>query len=315
MRARSSRTELVICLALCAGAVALRFAPADVRETVQATVRDALRPAQLAVLSAEKKIAREWQSRTTSGRSAAALEELRAELAASQTRCRQALIENSRLRAELGAVNKPGPVQARGAEPLIVPDLLEVWVLGEEAAALLRGGKLIDFGASDALSESALVLEDTRPLLDQGADTVEPGQALYSGRAVVGRVEKTGRWVSTLQHVTDSSYRGLAQIARHTPEGLVFGARGILAGCGEPLCRLTQISSTESVSAGDEVYTADEPFPEPMYYGRVTHAQLEPGGLRWDIRVEPAVPLDGLRTVQVLRRKVSRARLPAEEER
>ena len=43
--------------------------------------------------------------------------------------------------------------------------------------------------------------------------------------------------------------------------------------------------------------------------------QLEPGGLRWDIRVEPAVPLDGLRSVQVLRRKVNPVRLTAEEER
>lgn len=313
MRGRSSRATTITAVLLCVGAVALHVAPARVQEGIQTGLRDALRPGQVMVRRAEQ-WGRGWSAANRSAEEGALTGRLEEELSAWKQRCRELQLANTRLQEQLAAGEQERslrwPVSPR--DPLVVPELVSASVLGEEAATLLRGGALIDFGSQPGLAESTLVLEDSRPLIDQGRDAgMEAGQAVYRGRAVVGRIAKVGRWVSTLQHVTDSEYRGFAQVARPTTAGLAWGPRGILVGCGEALCRLTEISSTESVDAGDEVYAADTSFPEPMYYGRVVEAELEAGGLRWRVLVEPAVPRDGLRMVQVLRRTVNPARLRA----
>ena len=311
MRARSSAWETALATALCAAGLLLHYSP-DIRPVLRAAVRDALRPGQLAVQRVQQ-----WAAalpRTREAERAARIERLTRDVARWKERCRQVQIANMRLKQQVtGTEQNHGLWSGSSAgAPLIVPDLVPAAVLGEEISTLLRAGKLIDFGSSRALTESTLVLEDTRPLIDQGqAAQLDGGQAVYSGRAVVGRIANVGQWVSTLQHITDPDYRGFARIGRPADNGIVFGPRGILAGCGERLCRLSEISSTESVAVGDEVYTADETFPEPMYYGRVVHAELEPGGLRWGVRVEPAVPLDKVRKVQVLRQRVNPERMLA----
>ena len=311
MRARTSRTETVLAVLLCASGVALHFAPESVQHDLKAAVRDALRPGQLFVRRAETGIA-DWSRFDHGADDAERVREVHEQLRAWQQRCRQLQIANARLHEQLAAARQeqPRPLRSSPGDPLLLPELVQATVLGEESAALLRGGKLIDFARSPALNESTFVLEDTRPLIDQ---PVPEGEPVYSGAALVGRIAEAGRWVSTIQHVTDRDYRGFAQLARPAGDELVFGARGILAGTGEAFCRLEQISSTEPVAAGDHVYSADESFPEPMYYGRVVHADLGPGGLHWEIRVEPAVPLDGLRSVQVLRHQVNPKRLAAHE--
>ena len=161
---------------------------------------------------------------------------------------------------------------------------------------------MLERGAVDGVRESTLVLEDNRSLLDQGADAgLAPGQPVYSGRNVVGKIAVVGRWTSTVCPVTDPEFRGLAQLARSSGNRLLFGPQAILVGCGERLCRLTLIPATEPVSVGDEVYTGqrDAALPYPLYYGKVVSALIKPGALHWEIRVQPAVQRIAAPTVQI----------------
>src|SRR5205814_1458134 len=117
--------------------------------------------------------------------------------------------------------------------PLVVPRLVEARVLGEETAALWRGRKLLSAGATGGVAESALVLDDTRPLVDLGADEhLAPGDAVYAyaGRIVLGKIGEVGHYSSTLLLVTDRAYSGSARLARRTSRGLVFGPEGTLVG-------------------------------------------------------------------------------------
>ena len=113
----------------------------------------------------------------------------------------------------------------------------------------------LDVGANDGIAESALVLEGTQPLVDLGSDAdVSPGDAVYAGRIVIGKIAEVGRYSSTLRLVTDPGYSGRARLARRNDRGaLVFGAEGTLTADGSELCRLKHI--TDPVNVGDEVFT------------------------------------------------------------
>ena len=199
--------------------------------------------------------------------------------------------------------------------PLFQPDLVRAQVLGEELSCLWRGQKLIGAGTHDGIRELTLVLDDKRPILDQGADArVAADQPVYAGRIVVGKVAATGRWSSTLRLVTDAGYIGSARLARRTSQGTVFSSEGKLEGDGTRLCRLKYIQSTEPVREGDLVFTGetDGVHPCPMYYGTVARAELEEGTSHWSIWVKPAVLDEKLETVQVLRTALNRNRLLAD---
>ena len=121
----------------------------------------------------------------------------------------------------------------------------------------------------------------------------------------------SGRLSSTYEPVTHPNYRGRARLAYKTPEGIVFGTGGILAGQGEPLCRLERVNSEVPVSVGDDVYTdtSDGLFPEPMYYGKVVKVNLQPGSPRWEITVKPAASEFDPQTVQILRKLINPVRI------
>jgi cell shape-determining protein MreC len=198
-------------------------------------------------------------------------------------------------------------------EPLLVPQLVEARVLGDESAALWRSGKLIGAGAAAGIVESSLVLTGRRPLVDLGEDArVSAGDALYAGRSVVGKVAAVGRYTSTVVLVTDAGYAGRARIARRTSRGLTFGSEGTLMGDGTALCRLRHIA--EPVNVGDEVYTGgtDGVLPFAMYYGRVVRAELEPAATEWSIDVKPDAALARFDRVQILRLAVNAGRLLAD---
>src|SRR4030095_14292410 len=142
--------------------------------------------------------------------------------------------------------------------------LIEARVLGEETAALWRGMKFLSAGARNGIAESALVLDDPRPLIDLGSDAdLSAGDAAYAGRIVIGKVAEVGRFSSTLRLVTDPAYSGRARPMHRSSRGLVSGAEGTIVGDGSDLCRLRHI--TDPVNVGDEVFTGgtDGVFPLP----------------------------------------------------
>ncbi len=195
---------------------------------------------------------------------------------------------------------------------LVRPQLVEARVLGEESATAWRGAKFLSVGARGGIAESALVLDDARPLIDLGRDAdLSEGDAVCAGRIVIGKVAEVGRYSSTLRLVTDPAYTGRARLVRRTSQGLVFGAEGTLAGDGSELCRLKHIA--DPVNVGDEVFTGgtDGVAPLPMYYGRVVRAELPPGAGEWSVWVKPAAADEPLDAVLILRRAINAERLAA----
>lgn len=296
------------------GGIALSFVPADATRPARSLVRDLLRPGQLAVRDATSCMRRWLGSPARSPDAphvAAELEELRSLRLAN----RQLEVQAARLREKvrhlsqqqgLSPVTSPRP-------PLTTVQLVEARVLGEETALLWRGKQLLAAGANDGVAESALVLENSRPLVDLGSDAdISSGDAVYAGRIVIGKIADVGRYSSTLRLVTDPGYSGRARLARRTTRGsLVFGAEGTLVADGSNLCRLMHV--TDPVNAGDEVFTggADGLLPAPMYYGKVVRAELEPGAQDWSVWVKPAAAAERLENVVILRRTINRERILA----
>ena len=295
--------------------VGLHFAPDAVSSRLRGAITDVMRPGQQAV--------------------SATGETLRDGLAAiSSPSVQTQQREVARLREELDAANaRSAMLVARLAEShdkrtredslpstiqrlprLTSPSLIEAAVLGDVLAEQWRSGKLLDRGTANGVRESSLVVSSRQPLLDLGQEgELLPEAAVLLGRCVIGKVERVGRWTSTLLLLTDAAYRGRAQLIHAADKGFAWGGRGILKGQGGTLCQLEGIAATESVRVGDGVYTAERDglVTTPLYYGRVVEATLGPDDREWHVLVEPAPLPNRLNSVQVLRMNVNAERLAA----
>ncbi|MSR57990.1 MAG: rod shape-determining protein MreC [Planctomycetaceae bacterium] len=311
---RSPAPFSLVCLIAALGA-GMWFAPDEVTTRWRAAVRDGLTPGQAAV-------------RLAAARAGEALERVvprpapQRELHDIQTRLASAERRNRRLEVQLAAWERQrnliegatdSHLVGESRNPLLVPQLVSARVLGNESAALWRSRTLIGAGTAAGVRESALVLDDQRPLVDQGTDAdLATGDAIYAGRCVIGKIAEAGRYSSTIERITDAGFSGRARVARRTSRGLAFGPEGTLTGDGSDRCRLKHIS--EPVNVGDEVYTggADGVLPYAMYYGKVVRAELEPGAADWSIDVQPAATLDEFGQVQILRLTLNPGRILAD---
>lgn len=307
---RRPRSVLPVSLLLAAVAFGLTLASAGVVDAVRSTIRDGLRPGQhglRALVNSVKSTMRDWldaepEKETDKSVNVASAVDRAAELR--RAKIRLALLEEELQRAKRLGVS---PYRDQNAKSPMKIELLQAHVMGEETAALWRGGLLLDRGAGDGLAESDLVLKDDGRLIAAGKrQKLQPGYPVFAGRCVIGRVRTVGKWTSTVEPITAVDFRGHAQIIRKTSEGFVFGASGVIQGTGEDDCRLTLIPPSEPVAVGDEVYTLSDGgvFPVPMYYGRVTKANLPGGATHWEIHVSPATHNARPRTVQVLRKRL-----------
>jgi cell shape-determining protein MreC len=303
------RSTLLTAAAVVAAAVMLFLSPPRVQRSLRGAVLDVVTPGQ-AWVGARCESGRSWAlarfARLTAGARSDASSvppDADARLTALDHACRRLRLENARLREELSLAERYGvsPVPAS-------PQGLREQATIVRAAVISRGAQsvaaeqFLSSGRSRGLAESDVVLDETAPRLDQGSEAgVESELDVLIGRCVVGRVSAVGRWASALEPVTDSRYRGLAQIIRPSDQGGAFGAEGILVGQGTELLKLTDVPTTQSVRVGDEVYTSDRDrrFPVPLYYGRVV--RVKESGRNWDILVRPAVRIGELRTVGVVR--------------
>lgn len=241
---------------------------------------------------------------------------LQSELDAAMALLRKRELQLARLQEEAAANRSPLFVQTSEQPPerLAQPLLVEVGVLGAGHAAAWRKGRWLDQGKATGLIEEAPVLASAQSLLDVGRDVrLSAEDAVLSGRSVIGKVAQVGRWTSTFLLVTDAEYRGRAQLVREAGDGYVFGAKGIMKGQGEPLCRLEGVPAAEMVDVGDAVYTADRDglLPTPLYYGKVVEATLPDRAREWRILVQPAERPNDLTTVQVLRSALNPRRVAA----
>lgn len=304
----------ILCLA---AAIGLGFAPPNVQSWLRATIRDGFQPGVTFAATAQQSAARQLHQRfvgddeqklseqlaTLHSQLATLQKQLRREQLAHQRTFDQKLLALQRHDDERRPIDSP---------PLIVPQVIEANVLGEELAASWRGGKLLNRGTSHGIVEASFVLDANAKLVDQGEDSgLAADLPVFAGSCVVGKLQHVGHWSSTWVPLTDKRFSGRARLARVTKDGLIFGSDGLLIGNGKDACRLTKIRATEPVSEGDEVFALETPggFETPLFYGTVTRAELADGATHWDIEVRPAIDPQTARSVSIVRPMVNPKRL------
>jgi cell shape-determining protein MreC len=291
---------------------ALWFAPASAVMRIRGITFDALRPGLLFSQSVQ----RHWQDWQQS-RLDAHIARLDAQLHDLQSAQQQQQERVQRLTAQLATANELITTNAdentveENVPRLFTPALLDAAVLGETLSQTWRTGRVIDGGWRKGLREHAVVLASRRPLIDLGqAQQLSPEDTLLIGRTVLGKIETVGRWTSTFIPITDTDFRGRAQLVRQTEQGPAWGAQGLIRGTGNG-CQLDGIAAEETVRAGDLVYTAerDGVLSAPLVYGTVINAELDADGRAWTIEIQPAPTPSTLGNVQVLRAALNPARL------
>lgn len=196
--------------------------------------------------------------------------------------------------------------------PLVRPALVQARVLGPQARAFLERLDLLDAGRDAGLEPDALVFEASTVVLDQGRNAeFSVDDLALAGRRIVGKLVDVGPQTSVVRKVTDPGYRDLVQLAQPSDEGLRLGARGVLEGAGESLCRIRMVEVTEPVATGDLVLAAGETGASSFgaVYGRVARVERRPGDVHWRIWMEPAAGQDSPGEVAVLRLQTNPERI------
>lgn len=300
------QTSLACCL-IGGGCLIL---PAPIQSALKSTVNDLLMPGQTLA-----------QMATTRGPVVSesvedgdeALTQLQSRVRELELRLRQESLRRATLADEVDRIKRIGtsPFLPQVTEPLVGYDLLAAKVLGHENDLRDHPALLLDLGTSGGVTTDAFVVRSANPVVDAGRDLdLSPGQPVYAGRCVVGRIHRTGRWTSVVQLISDPQYSGRAQILRRSGDEVREGAEGLISGTGDGRCLLSGVPYTEPVAVGDEVYTGGRSarFPAPMFYGTIVSAELI-AGQRWEIVVEPAVEAGVLREVAVLRESLNTTRV------
>jgi cell shape-determining protein MreC len=270
---------------------------------VRSMLHDALSPGRMALMAIARQSddARNSEDRVESG-TVDAPDRLNAQ----QLRTlRQLMIENARLRRDLKHSREATSIAriVDPAESLTEFEMIPAKVISSSGLPGSLRELVISSGKSAGITRSELVVDGEGAVVDAGTDSgVAAGDRVLSGACVVGRIEKTGRWVSMVQPVTAPDFRAQAQLLRASEDGMHFGAVGMLEGTGSSECRLTGISYTDSVTVGDTVVSADiNGVRGPrLFFGTVTSAQFLAGG-QWDVRIRPGFELSELDRVGIVR--------------
>lgn len=221
---------------------------------------------------------------------------------------RQLMIENARLRRDLKR-SKESNVIAEFVDPaasLTDYAMIPAQVISNSGLPGSLRELIISAGKSAGITRSELVVDGSGAVVDMGSDAgVAAGDRVLSGSSVIGRIEKTGRWVSMVQPVTSADFRAQVQLLRASDDGLHFGAVGMLEGTGSSECRLTGISYTDAVTVGDTVVSADiNGVRGPrLFFGTVTSAEFLAGG-QWDVRIQPGFTVSELDRVGIIRMRL-----------
>lgn len=318
MAAGAPRREIAVLVTILIVGGSVCASPVSLQKRIQTFVVDMAAPGQKlshAAMTAAHRNLRKW--RETEGADREAIEETEQELAAARQEVRSLVARLAEAQQENATLRMLGTDAGRSSsgEPLLTQSVVRATVLGPDSVDAIRSGLLIARGADGDVRENSLVLEETHPLIDQGAASgLGEGQPLLAGRCLVGRIVRSGRWVSSVLPVSDPEFRGLARIVRRTPEGGLDSGEGLLEGAGGGLCRLKHVPSTCAVSPGDHVYSSggDALSSGSLYYGEVIRAELTDGASHWEIVVKPAVEWARLKTVQVVQTEMNAGRMLAQ---
>lgn len=238
------------------------------------------------------------------------LTELQNQLLTNELQRRQLLIKNAQLKQQLLQASRL-PSQSEHLErSLLQFDTVPAQIVSQKGTPEVLKAALIDAGESAGLRPSQLVISNSNPLLDKGLDMqIAPGQPVVTGSVIVGRIQKTAAWVSSLQLVTDEDFSAAVEIIRDSEFTSEFPTIGLLRGSGQRHCRIDSVPYTAAVSVGDDVFSADlNGLNGPrLYFGKVTKAEFSAGG-EWNIEVTPAINGRQIRDVSVVRSQLRTAR-------
>ncbi len=198
--------------------------------------------------------------------------------------------------------------------PLVRTELIQARVLGPQVRSFLQRLEVIDAGSAAGLEAGLPVFAESTAMLDQGRNAgLAVDDLALAGRRIVGKLTSVGPQTSVMRRVTDAGYRELVQLAERSgdDERLRLGARGVLEGVGEALCRIRMVEITEPVSVGDLVLATGEISAGAFgaVYGRVSRAERRPGDAHWQLWMEPAVGQERLTEVAVLRLQLNAERV------
>ena len=323
---RESPPRWVVLSAMLGLAVGLSLLPRRVTVAMRSRVGMVLEPGQTAaaylVERAEITVAAVEATRA----SAQEMQALRSKIETITQRNRELELQLLQTQEEqpLRQVGRWAPMER--SAPLLLPRIKIARILGQDASAFLRKGRLLSLGRSDGIETGALVLEKPADLaagtdsqlsthhfqlLDQGQlDGMQPDYPVLEGQAILGRIEQVGLYTSTVRLVRDAEYWAAVQLAHRTPQGLQWGPQGLLEGTGGPLCRL-HVDARQPVEVGDWVFSTggEGILPRPLVYGEVVSVSLPPGSSQWEAQVRPAADPARLGKVLVLMAQLNPKRL------
>lgn len=116
---------------------------------------------------------------------------------------------------------------------------------------------------------------------------VRPGYGVLNAFGVVGRLDRVGQDSSAVLLLSDPSCRFSARLAR-------TGLQCVVSGDGRQGCLLEHLGGQDDVRVGDVVETGagGNSFPSGVPVGKVVRLARLDEGLRLQVEVEPAAPLD-----------------------
>ena len=295
---------------LCCAGLLLFCVPQRFVAPLRTIQRELQRPGQELALGG-----RRWASETAGHLNAARVEA--DQLAAYRAEVGQLRRRNEQLQTALALAlvrddREPRDERVSKNPPLVVAEGLRARVLGRQARAHLAQSEVIAAGARVGVARGTLVLDEPLATLDQGSDAgLVPGQLAIAGGRVWGRVVEVGPWTAVVGRANQPGYRDLVQLAQMDEGRLRLGARGVLEGTGEPLCRIRRVETTAAVSVGDWVVAAGEQglSETPLLYGRVERVEQTVGGAHWEIWMAPAAARDAPDELTVVRTRLNAARL------
>jgi cell shape-determining protein MreC len=314
----------VLAVAIALGAMSNRLAP-----PLRAAWREALRPGLQVLSSAD-----DWSSNFRDGLRSTAEQQLvdaqnkisdlteqlrRRELQIQLARGDRASADNGVQLASTSSAVGDSVKNAADLPPLVNCQTVSARVLGKQAQSFLPPRDLLDVGQSQKITAKSLVIDDVKggldhPLLDRGRDAdLKADRLVLAGRRVWGKVAEVGPHTSTVLRVGEAGYRDLVQLATERSGRLHFAARGVLVGTGDRLCKIELVETSEPVTIGDLVFTADDGvLDSPLLYGRVARVERKPGAPHWNIWMEPAVSIGRPpSSVAVLQMELNPARFAA----
>ena len=201
----------------------------------------------------------------------------------------------SGLRATAAGV-KPDDENGRLREELAVLKLEYASLQEQLERERLRGGRLVfPHQRLAKLEPCALLFRDPASWfkgfsVDVGlANGVRPDAGVLNSYGVVGKLVQVGEENSQVLLLSDPSCRFSARLAR-------TGLQCAVAGDGRHGCLLQHLGGEDDVRVGDLVETGagSRSFPGGVPVGKVLRLARLEGGLRLQVEVEPAAPLNHL---------------------